>query len=430
MKKLLLIITTICMALPAISANSIFSKYEDMKDAEVIHMNLALMNSMSGINVADVFSQLNLNSENIQDSVTIKMLAEFLKKIDEVLIIKTKNKASEKIKKDTKTLRSSYEQVFSLKEEKTNIAILYGDFGSKHECVFYMYDNDTEQNAMAIALVGDLFLQDIGKIVQTYQSSKASFTAKSSSSEAIGLGIFSVSTSKTVQFAPGNLQYNASTNTWKFADSQYDYIGIDNRLISPTYDGWIDLFGFGTGDNPSNASRDDDDYAAFVDWGINTISNGGNEANSWHTLSYSEWAYIFFSRRDADGLWSFGEINGVGGIVLLPDNWSDKNNKMHFLNWRDFKKLSSSEREKNEWANSYNKDTWAKMEALGAVFIPCCGYRNGTSVYAGGGAGNYFTCTPDEENTAYALGFNSGGFTIRPHKRNSGHGVRLVRECK
>ena len=70
------------------------------------------------------------------------------------------------------------------------------------------------------------------------------------------------------------------------------------------------------------------------------------------------------------------------------------------------------------------------MEALGAVFIPCCGYRNGTSVYAGGGAGNYFTCTPYEENKAYALGFNAGGFSIRPHPRHSGHSVRLVRDCK
>ena len=228
--------------------------------------------------------------------------------------------------------------------------------------------------------------------MELYQSSKASSNSTGSSSEAIALGQFSVSPTKTVQFAPGNLQYQASTNTWRFAESQYEYIGVDNRLISPTYDGWIDLFGFGTGDNPTNSSRDNNDYANFVEWGSNPISNGGNEPNYWRTLSYSELAYIFFQRRKADYLFGLGEINGVGGIIILPDDWDSFKNKPAFLNWVDFKKLSSAERKNNQWANSYNKETWEKMELFGA--------------------------------------FNASGFSISPHNRNSGHGVRLVRDSK
>ena len=49
-----------------------------------------------------------------------------------------------------------------------------------------------------------------------------------------------------VYFSQGNLQYQASTDTWKFAESQYDYIGDANSNISSSYDGWIDLFGWGT----------------------------------------------------------------------------------------------------------------------------------------------------------------------------------------
>ena len=429
-EKLFLIIATLCLALPAISANKIFDKYEDMKDAELMILNLSAMKSAYGINMADLFSQMNLKAEDIKDSATIELIADFMEKTDEILLISTKNKASSKIKSDIKTLRKDHELIMSFKEENTTTTILFGNMDSKQECIFYMLSNDAEQTAMTCVIVGDISKQNIGKMMELYQSSRAGSNSTDPSAQPTGMGLFSVSPTKTVQFAPGNLQYQASTNTWRFAETQYDYVGMDNRFISPEYDGWIDLFGYGTGDNPTNVSRDDNDYAGFVEWGNNPVSNGGNEPNSWRTLSYSEWAYIFFSRKRADHLYGFGEINGVGGIVILPDNWEDFKKKPAFVNWIDFKNLSPAERQKNEWANSYNKETWEKMELLGAVFIPCCGYRRGTSVYAGGGAGNYFTSTPNDENTAFGFGFNTSGFSISPHNRNFGHSVRLVRDSQ
>lgn len=59
-------------------------------------------------------------------------------------------------------------------------------------------------------------------------------------------GEFSVSATKKVHFSQGNLQYQASTKTWRFAEHQYDYIGSANSQISSSYTGWIDLFGYGT----------------------------------------------------------------------------------------------------------------------------------------------------------------------------------------
>ena len=63
-------------------------------------------------------------------------------------------------------------------------------------------------------------------------------------------GIFSVSATKKVRFTRGNLQYQASTNLWRFAEHQYDYVGhkdrgnvyvdsikSNNEKISSTYDG-------------------------------------------------------------------------------------------------------------------------------------------------------------------------------------------------
>lgn len=67
-------------------------------------------------------------------------------------------------------------------------------------------------------------------------------------------GKFSVAKDRQVAFSKGNLQYRASTDTWRFAENQYDYIGNGNANKSATYDGWIDLFGWGTSgfDNTAN----------------------------------------------------------------------------------------------------------------------------------------------------------------------------------
>ena len=57
---------------------------------------------------------------------------------------------------------------------------------------------------------------------------------------------FLVSATKQVRFSQGNLQYQASTNTWRFAETQYSIVGNANENISSSYSGWIDLFGRGT----------------------------------------------------------------------------------------------------------------------------------------------------------------------------------------
>ena len=58
--------------------------------------------------------------------------------------------------------------------------------------------------------------------------------------------LFSVSETKRVRFSRGNLQYNPSLGVWRFALRQYHYVCQDNANIAADYDGWIDLFGWGT----------------------------------------------------------------------------------------------------------------------------------------------------------------------------------------
>lgn len=58
-----------------------------------------------------------------------------------------------------------------------------------------------------------------------------------------------------VRFSQGNLQYQASTNTWRFAPNQMTIISEEaNNKASSTYSGWIDQFYYGTSgwDNTKN----------------------------------------------------------------------------------------------------------------------------------------------------------------------------------
>ncbi|MBQ6068843.1 MAG: hypothetical protein IJK84_05005 [Bacteroidales bacterium] len=234
-------------------------------------------------------------------------------------------------------------------------------------------------------------------------------------------GLFTINADgDQVWFSQGNLQYQASTNTWRFALNQYDYVGNDNENISATYSGWIDLFGWGTGSNPTLSSTYYAYYGTFTDWGSNTISNGGNTANSgWRTLSQVEWNYLLYTRANASSKMGGGSVNGVHGEIVLPDSWTLPAGLTFTAG-------------QNGWQNSYTLAQWALMEAAGAVFLPTAGYRYGTSVYDVGNTGIYWPSTPWDEFFAYHLdissyglgidvtnAYHSFGFAVRPVRDNN-----------
>ena len=234
-------------------------------------------------------------------------------------------------------------------------------------------------------------------------------------------GLFSVSATQQVHFSQGNLQYQASTNTWRFAEHQYDYVGSENSNISSTYSGWIDLFGWGTGNNPTLASTTYTDYSTFVDWGSNAIINGGNAVNQWRTLTTSEWSYLLNSRTNASSKRGTGNINGVGGLIILPDSWTLPSGCPQFNSG-----YGSSTR---DWThNSYTLAQWAQMESAGAVFLPASGHREVTAVYSVGIYGSYWSSSPVNEGDAYILSFDSRNLSAtNSGNRNAGCSVRPVR---
>lgn len=113
---------------------------------------------------------------------------------------------------------------------------------------------------------------------------------------------FSVSPSKQVYFSSGNLQYHPVNNEWRFAETQFDYIGDANVNCSSTYNGWLDLFGSTTSVNfgVSTSTNYREARGIFIDWGTNQI--GSDAPNTWRTMARSEWKYVVFDRPNARSL--------------------------------------------------------------------------------------------------------------------------------
>ena len=255
-----------------------------------------------------------------------------------------------------------------------------------------------------------------------------------------------------VYFSQGNLQYQASTDTWKFAENQYDYVGISNSNISSTYSGWIDLFGWGTsgyhdandpynvnyepwstsitsvnssynyeGYGPSTNMTDPNlnGTSANYDWGVyNQISNGGNQSGQWRTLTIAEWQYLFNTRTTASGIrYAKGNVNNVNGVILLPDDWSSSTYSLSDTNTSDAGFSS----------NTISASQWTSLEEAGAVFMPAAGWRYGASVLEVGSYGIYWSASYSGSYYAYYVNFSDSYIGTDDYNRSHGQSIRLVR---
>lgn len=260
--------------------------------------------------------------------------------------------------------------------------------------------------------------------------------------------IFTTGATRRVFFSQGNLQYQATTDTWRFAEHQGDYIGNDNSNISWSYDGWIDLFCWGTsgwnngnlyyqpydhsysvdgnigyGYGPTDGSNyyyDLSSNYADADWGVyNAISNGGNQPGMWRTLSTGEWVTLLTLRETPSGI-RFVKANVYGygnGIIILPDNWDPSVYTLY---------------ETNNAAAEYTSNVigeygWSQMEANGAVFLPAAGFRKGLVVYDSDIRYWSRSCG-GTDHIPYALGMSLTGEKMY-YYRYSGCSVRLVHDA-
>lgn len=248
---------------------------------------------------------------------------------------------------------------------------------------------------------------------------------------------FSISETRQVVFSPGNLQYCPKTDLWRFAPNQYDYIGEGNNYIGQYYEGWIDLFGWGTGDNPTLHTIDTQDYATFTDWGSNSI--GKDPQNTWRTLTNDEWNYLLFLRPNACAYYTVAQVNGTNGLILLPDNWTAPKDIVIASGMNTYvpgDDLYAA-------YQTFTVSEWKKLEKNGAIFLPAAGYRYPTDFYGTEintsyfqEVGQYWTSTkyfvPGYDNwetgESYSLHFYSGELYTRGHYNVYGFSVRLAKD--
>ena len=279
-------------------------------------------------------------------------------------------------------------------------------------------------------------------------------------------GLFSVGGTKKVWFSKGNLQYigSAIAPYWKFAENQWTVIGYQSQNTpAPNVD--RDLFGWGTsgyhnssdsynvnyqpystsnteiysGYNPSNVygygpsiNQSNPNIAgSHYDWGVhNMISNGGNQAGIWRTLTKDEWYYLFNSRSAStingtnNSRFAKAVVNNIHGVILFPDSYSHPAGVAV--------PFGINETGNTGWNyNTYNTSDWAQMEAKGCVFLPAGGQRNGSSVYEVGYTGYYWSSSYSSNNSAFRVHFDESYMGAQSiFYRYYGYSVRLVQAAQ
>ena len=269
-------------------------------------------------------------------------------------------------------------------------------------------------------------------------------------------GKFTINSSgDQVYFSNGNLQYIGSSQTWKFADHQWDVLGTTTGQNSTSQNVDRDLFGWGTSGynhgavcyQPWSTSQTNSDYYAYgnlqynlydqtgqADWGYNTIYSGGTATNGWRTLtggSVGEWKYIFEQRNAStvngkpNARYAKATVNSVAGVVLFPDEYAHPS-AAAAPTYESINVLGASFTS-NNWSGS----AWTAMEDAGCVFLPAAGDRGGTSVGNVGYYGYYWSASHGNSNSADSVYF--GDSDLYPQSYNyrcSGRSVRLVRSAQ
>ena len=257
------------------------------------------------------------------------------------------------------------------------------------------------------------------------------------------LAEFSVSDSTKVYFSQGNLLYYNGTPWWRFAEHQwnttstYEYDYQDDYYeedIDPSADVTFNLFPWGTsgynGKEPKmitttsmtsitsyNYGDGSNDIAGTnYDWGVyNAISNGGNKTGQWRTLTKEEWNYLIKNRANASEKYGVANVDGVNGLILLPDKWELSKDIVFTSGVLNVYKGSGY------YLNNYTASEWAKMETGGAVFLPTVIDRI---------AGLYWSSSACGDKQAYCLIFTSKSLGIGSTPRAYRMAVRLVQDVK
>ena len=288
------------------------------------------------------------------------------------------------------------------------------------------------------------------------------------------IGQFSVSSTDKVYFSKGNLQYTKSTGIWSFMDHQYSTVETLNQNVGDDYadQDVVSLFGWGTsgwdngntyyqpyntaylsgsgssskgyGYGPKNGSTYTYDLTgdyANADWGHNAISNGGNTAGTWRTLTKDEWEWLLgpkTSPNPGTNCRTSSTVNGTAnaryakaylfgtthGVIIFPDVYS------HPAGVTEPTGINATS--STSWyGNKYTATDWAKMEAAGCVFLPAAGWRDATTIRRVNEYVRYWTSSK-YNSAGYARNVGIVDNSMNPadyNQKNYGYSVRLVHDA-
>lgn len=276
---------------------------------------------------------------------------------------------------------------------------------------------------------------------------------------------FSVSDTSSVRFSRGNLQYttvgshtvadgNEANGTWRFANKQYLFVGTENTNIADDYEGWIDMFGWGTSGwqggitayQPYSTSGNTGHYCIsgnastsmtgnynYADWGVyNAISNGGNRPEMWRTLTKDEWVYLLRTRRcstvgnTTNARYAKATVCNVAGLMLFPDTYVHPSGVAVPTGINVTPTTSGLQAFFAD--NIYNEKDWELLEQAGVIFLPAAGRRVGTNAVSAGSGGFYWSATAGG-GMPYDISYTDSYLYIcGTGDRSQGRTVRLVRD--
>ena len=140
-------------------------------------------------------------------------------------------------------------------------------------------------------------------------------------------------------------------------------------------------------------------------------------------MTEDEWDYVVFNRPNASSLKGVARVNGVNGLILLPDNWTCPSG------------VSFKSGFHSEWGVDYYADyqtftaaEWSLLEAAGAIFLPAAGARDGSYVTDVQRGGYYWSATEGYSSGAYYLSFYLAEAGLGSQGRANGLSVRLVKD--
>ena len=140
-------------------------------------------------------------------------------------------------------------------------------------------------------------------------------------------------------------------------------------------------------------------------------------------MTYKEWDYLRYERPNYDKLIGVAQVNGVNGLILLPDAWQCPNGVTFKSGFDDDYCLEC-------YGNyqTFSASDWSKLESSGAVFFPAAGNRYVSDLYNVQNNGIYWSSTEDDSDGAGCLGFFSGGANVYFNGRYNCQSVRLVQD--